>query len=168
MKKAYIISPFLIVSAVFFFWACAKDRAVPDVTFTDAKLFALVTDTTGENLYKSSSNATQWTSTQGAHGNQFYEMKMNAKAYSACTASGKLPQGASFPDSSLIVKRLHSTSSGPVTLYAVMYKLGGTWNWAEYNPTGDVLFSIKADASGCVSCHQPSSRDFVQTFDVFP
>jgi hypothetical protein len=163
----YCIPATAIIAAVLF--SCAKDKATPDTTFTDAKLFALVTDSVNEKYYKDNSNATEWASTQGAHGNLIYKLKMNAKAFDACTASGKLPQGGSFPDSSLLVKKLFTgASTGSVAGYAVMYKLGGSWNWAEYSPTGTVLFSINTDNSLCVGCHQPNSRDFARTFDEHP
>ncbi len=155
--------------------SCAKDRATPDTSasaLTDAKLYDLAKDTTDYYYYADGSSATQFLTTSNSspfHGNIYYELKMNKTAKDACTSGGKLPASGTFPDSSLVVKQIHASPTGPVTEYAVLYKLKGSWNWARYSPAGDVLFSINGDANAnCISCHQPSSRDFVRTFDEHP
>jgi hypothetical protein len=98
-------------------------------------------------------------------------VSMNDVAFAAL-GSGKLPQGSTFPDGSLIVKEIRQ--GGSTALFAVMYRdklnplSGQGWLWAEYAPDGSVVASIQSRGSGCVSCHsreQGGRNDLVRTFE---
>jgi hypothetical protein len=98
-------------------------------------------------------------------------VSMNEVAFGALS-SGRLPEGSTFPDGSMIVKEIRQ--GGPTTLFAVMYRdrqnplSGQGWLWAEYAPDGSVVASIQGRGSGCVSCHardHGARNDLVRTFE---
>ena len=98
-------------------------------------------------------------------------VSMNDVAFGAL-GSGRLPQGSTFPDGSLIVKEIRQ--AGVTSLFAVMYRdrqnpvSGQGWLWAEYAPDGSVVASIQGRGSGCVGCHareQGARNDLVRTFE---
>ena len=87
--------------------------------------------------------------------------------------SGKLPAGTRFPNGSVIFKEVR-TSGGATTIYTVMYKDGDNplaasgWLWAEYTPTGSVVYSISNRGVACTACHsfeQGPQNDLVRTFE---
>jgi hypothetical protein len=172
MKKYLLVFAALFLTGTIIF-SCKQDRATPDTTFTDAKLFALVKDTSGSGYYKDNAGASDWSS-DNAHGGRPYKLRLNAKGYAALTASGKLPANGVFPDSTLLVKELHTTAiSDAIADYSVFYKLNGSWNYAQYKNDGSfgsstVVFSLSADAANCKSCHNSPSTDNVLTFLVHP
>lgn len=100
-----------------------------------------------------------------------FKLRFNDVAAAALDSTGKLPVGASFPENSLIVKDLYS--GGSLNLIAVMQKKpsssnsANNWVWAEYNPGGEVVYSVSENGAACTSCHSTSSnRDFIKTFDL--
>ncbi len=148
------------------FSACRKDQGKQPETFTDAYLYGLAKDTTGKFTYKDAATASEFIS-DAAHGTKSYTLYMNKKANDACTASGKLPVGGSFPDSSLLVKYLKVAPGGALESYAVLYKLKGSWNWAKYDALGNATHSLKASSATCTGCHT-STRDLTWTFIAHP
>lgn len=162
---------FYLLSLVFLliiFSQCTKDKGKVSDGFNDAYLYTIAKDTTGKFSYKDASNLSEFNSVVGDHGNKPYTLYMNKKANDACTASGKLPSGGTFPDSSLLVKYLKTSAGGPLDQLIVMYKRKGSWVWAEYKPNGDVIWSYKQDAALCLGCHTATPRDHTATFDVHP
>ncbi len=109
--------------------------------------------------------------TERAHDN-FMRTRFNKTAASVLDSSGRLPKGASFPDSSIIVKEIYSDKSqASPDILAVMVKLRGAensakdWLWAEFSPTGEVEYSLSKNGKVCVSCHKPGN-DYVRLFDI--
>ncbi len=150
---------------------CKHSPAVDATTgVTDKALFDLVTNS---SLFYYKSNASYLASDPSSPHDKFMRVNFNAKAASALGTDGKLPQGGTFPDSSLIVKEISSTLSGSINLYAVMYKLpkasnsGSGWVWGEFKPSGTVQIGSGYKGSKCVSCHSGGKqRDLVRTFDL--
>lgn len=103
------------------------------------------------------------------HGN--FVLKLNAIANSVLDQDGKVPEGVSFPNGSLIVKEV--IEKGKLTLYASMKKdssnsfAGENWVWGEYEPDGQVYFSVSRKGNGCTGCHggNPNS-DLTRAFDL--
>ncbi|MBC7864061.1 MAG: hypothetical protein IAF38_13880 [Bacteroidia bacterium] len=169
MKKYILSLSVFIVSAIIIF-SCRKDVGTLDTTFTDAKFFALIQgDTIGGGYYKDASNNSTFTS-DAAHGAKPYKLRLNKKGFLALTNAGKLPNGGSFPDSSLVVKELHSSViTDPIANYGALYKLNGTWNWAKFTASGTVVFGIHDNSTtDCKSCHSANPNDYVLTFAVHP
>jgi hypothetical protein len=166
MLKKFIVTGLILGSIVIY--SCTKDKgALPTTPLTDELLLSWAKDTTGKFLYTSGSGSIMFTS-DNIHGARPYKLRMNKKAFDACTSGGKLPTGATFPDSSMLVKELRNTGTDNVIdQFAILYKHNGNWKWVEYKPDGTMQQKIADDASFCTSCHI-SNRDNVFTFDVHP
>ena len=169
----FLVVIFLLLAVAIIIDSCRKKDALPEVAvvipqttpeFSDTTLFDLIADTLGRKFYKN--NTDVFLPAGGSpHGN--FRFWFNPKAQTALDTSGKLPISGVFPDSSLLMKEVRVSLSDPVTVFAVMYKLKGNWKWAEYGPSGNVLYSIKADPNACVSCHSNlPNRDLVRSFDL--
>ena len=143
---------------------------------TDAALFALVAQTDPFGRYTVFPSADEFT-TGRLDGSEAHRpvirVSLNATAAGALQ-NGRLPSGARFPDGSIVFKEIKPTASASPTLYAVMVKdsanslAGNGWLWAEYGPTGSVIFSISSRGSACTSCHQRDQgprNDSVRTFE---
>jgi hypothetical protein len=151
-----------------------QQQTTPSFISTDAQLFAFITQTEPFATYSLFPNADSVTAgaLNGSNAHQpQVRVSMNARALSALVG-GRLPSGATFPDSSVIFKQIRT--GGVTTLYAVLFKdkdnplAGNGWLWAEYRPNGAVDFSITTKGSGCIGCHsreQGTQNDFVRTFE---
>src|SRR5262245_56894342 len=98
--------------------------------------------------------------------------RYNPVAATQLDASGKVRGGASFPDSSLIVKELYtgSTLSG----FTVMFKLRGSasagfdgWIWGEYLTGAGVKYSTSGRGAACSACHSVGI-DYTRMNDSHP
>lgn len=152
---------FLITLISLIIFSCAKKK-------TTAAIFD---ETTNGTLYfykgKDTIYAPKGTSPHG-----YFKLKFNQTAYEALGPDGKLPQGQTFPEGSLIVKEVYN-SNNEKTLYAVMKKdrkskfANHKWMWAEYELNGSPKISISREGKDCVDCHLGGSpRDLVLSFDL--
>jgi len=64
------------------------------------------------------------------------------------------PHVAAWPDGSIVVKDIASRRSPSAV--AIAEKKGGDWFWAEYDASGDPVWSGKPAI--CVDCHAPRAR----------
>lgn len=138
---------------------------------TDATLSALARASTGWTYYKNRSD-TLLRSVQSGHAEARLRTRFNARAATLLDANGKVRAGASFPDSSLIVKEL--IIGGALNRYAVMYKLRGSatagtggWLWAYYAPDGSPQIAIAGRGTACQGCHG-AGIDHVRMNDSHP
>jgi hypothetical protein len=138
----------------------------------DKALFQWVT-TGQEYTYYKNSEAILPTSeeTERAHDN-FMRVRFNKIASSVLDTGGKLPEGTTFPDSSIIVKEIYSDKNNTAPdILAIMAKLKGDknagkdWLWAEYTPSGETEYSVIKKGKICIKCHTPGD-DFVRIFDI--
>ncbi|MFN4774080.1 MAG: hypothetical protein ACK6DR_18680 [Gemmatimonas sp.] len=124
---------------------------------SDATLSAAARQTSGWTYYKLRPDTLVRAQSSG-HSEARLRTRYNAIAAALLDASGKVRPGASFPDSSLIVKEL--LVGNRLSRYAVMYKLRGSpnagtggWLWAYYAPDGSTQIGIGARGASCISCH---------------
>ncbi len=96
----------------------------------------------------------------------------NPRAAALLDANGRVRAGATFPDSSIIVKELFS--GGTLTTLAVMLKLRGSpqasrgdWVWGYFDAAGGVRASVTSRGSGCAGCHE-SGIDYTRMNDSHP
>ncbi len=137
---------------------------------SDASLSALSQTGPTWAFYKRS--ATPITRSSRPHPESKALVRYNAQAATQLDAAGKVRSGASFPDSSIIVKELSDGST--VVTYAVMMKLRGSssagfdgWVWAEFGPNGAVKYSTAGRGGSCSSCHS-SGIDYTRMNDSHP
>lgn len=139
--------------------------------FSDAELSLRARASTGWTYYKNRAD-TLLRSTGSGHAEARLRTRFNATAAAQLDANGKVRTGASFADSSLIVKEL--IIGGTLNRYAVMMKVRGSanasvggWLWAYYAPDGATQISIGGKGGACVSCHS-SGIDYVRMNDSHP
>jgi hypothetical protein len=98
-------------------------------------------------------------------------VSMNSTAFDALLG-GRLPEGESFPDGSIIVKEV--IMDGRATLLAVLVKdrsnplAGHGWLWSELQPDGITVYSMRNRGEGCVGCHSRDEgprHDLIRTFE---
>ena len=137
---------------------------------SDAALFALSRGDQSWSFYKRS--ATPIVRSSRPHAESQALVRYNARAATQLDAAGKIRSGASFPDSSVIVKELANGST--LVTYAVMMKLRESasagrdgWIWAEFDPTGTVTYSTTGRGGACSSCHS-SGIDYTRMNDSHP
>ena len=137
---------------------------------TDADLVRLIKTDPSWTFYKRS--ATPITRSSRPHPDAQALTRYNTRAATQLDAAGKVRAGASFPDSSIIVKELSNGST--IDMYAVMMKLRGSssagfdgWIWAEFAPDGTVRYSTTGRGGACSSCHS-SGIDYTRMNDTHP
>lgn len=100
-------------------------------------------------------------------------VSLNSTALGALR-DGRLPAGAVFPAGSVVFKEVSPRPGAAATTYAVMYKdathplAGDGWVWAEFSPTGSVIYSVANRGAACISCHQREQgprHDLVRTIE---
>lgn len=146
---------------------CKKEKK----TDKDIELFEESSATSGYTYYNQ--DATIRTSSNPSAHNPYFRVRFNSVANTALTDNGKLPQGGSFPDGSIVVKELYDSPTGGIKLYAIMKKedhpdAGAGWLWAEYEDDGKVVYSVSNGGDGCTGCHSADDRDYVRIFELFP
>ena len=178
MVKPKLIHVTLCVLLAVAFLSCkdgGERMQLPDVGIsTDEQLITLINQTepfATYTLFPRADSVTQGT-LNGSHAHQpLVRVSMNAKAISALP-NDTLPAGSSFPDGSIIFKEIRM--NGQAALFAVIYKdrsnalAANGWLWAEYSPTGNVVYSLTRSGGGCIGCHsfeQGPQNDFVRTFE---
>lgn len=144
--------------------SCAKDVGLREGLRLDEKSFLdSINAASSMNYYKNDSS-TVYSGVHGPHGP--FRLRFNHIAKTALTDNGKLPQGKSMPNGSLVVKQLESSAADNVYYY--MYKYRNNWLWGRINSKREVQSSIYADPSGCVNCHsQSGNRDFIVAFAFY-
>lgn len=171
MRRFFQVMLF-IVTATFVFSNCENDSEDnpgpdPNPKTPDQSLFELVKD---KNFaYYKGENKVLPAAGGSPHGS--FKLRFNDKALAALDATGKLPAGATFPDSSIVLKEVYTGNT--LTLLVPMMRArsnansGGGWIWGEYSPDGSVIYSVTSKGGACVSCHSNSpNRDLVRSFDL--
>jgi hypothetical protein len=99
-------------------------------------------------------------------------VRYNPVAATRLDVGAKVRAGATFPDSSVIVKELYigSTLAG----YTVMLKARGSmsagfdgWVWGEYVVGGGVKYSASGRGAACSACHSVGI-DYTRMNDSHP
>lgn len=159
--KLFIQLSLIVVLFAAILYSCTKDKGRdPSLAYSDRALYDSCKNNSAFVFYKNDPN-TIYPGTNGPHGT--FRLKFNHQAFSQLTDNGKLPVGGTFANGSMIVKEIFSGSN--LKEYALMYKLSGSWIWAEYTPGFNVKHSVKSDHSICTGCHsQAGNRDLVTTF----
>jgi len=171
MNKIFPILTFLLICIINGLMpSCTKEEA----TGTDKELLNLAQATTGFTWYKKS-NILLAKSNASGHSEAFLKTRFNAVAAAKLDAGGKLVDGTSFPDGSLIVKELYKNES-TLNRYAILYKKAGHpdadakgWVWGYVNADGSVAAAASQKGAGCAGCHSQSGNiDYILMKKFFP
>lgn len=155
--------------------ACKKeDDDDDDTQTTDELLFEMAQETAGFTWYKNSGDALPKSNGSG-HSEPLLRTRYNTTAATKLDGNGKVMDGITFPESSLIVKELLNSDES-VSLYAILYKQASNedadadgWVWGYIRPSGEAAISATEKGSGCRGCHsQNESIDFTLMNKYFP
>ncbi len=159
MKKNKILIIFVLAFLATVIISCKKKKT-NDALLEESKSVDLSFYKSKDTIYSPAGGS--------PHGN--FKLKFNSQAVSKLDPSGKLPAGGSFDDGALIVKEIYSGTE--LTLYAVMKKdrkskfSSKGWLWAEYEPSGKVVYNVSSQGKACTSCHSSSDKDLTRSFDL--
>lgn len=172
--------PLLLLSSFLLIAGCSEKESTAtsptdQPTVTDAQLYQMALTTPKAAFYKNSTDTIAGNS-GGAHAAKIL-VWYNAKAATQRDAQGKVKSNPTFPDSSLIVKQIF-TSTNATTAYAILFKLrkatnagAGGWVWSEVNANGTPLASANTKGAGCSGCHSTGSGlnfDYTRMNDSHP
>jgi|ERR1051326_918217 hypothetical protein len=162
MKKI-TLSLFILTALCVALFSCTKEVAKLQGP-TDAEMLAWSQSSAGMFYYQGDSTniIPPAAAQQNFHGP--FKLRFNSYVKNALGSDGRLAQGHTLPDSSLIVKVMYS-GNNPVG-YSTMFKLNHSWTWYMYfisPPT--VAQSVNASSTLCTSCHAGTgNRDNVLSF----
>jgi hypothetical protein len=150
--------------------SCTKDQAAD----TDKELLDMAQITTGFTWYKNANTLLAKSNASG-HSEAFLKTRFNAAAAAKLDAGGKLIDGTSFPDGSLIVKELFKNEN-TLNRYAILYKKAGHpdadekgWVWGYLNANGTIATAASQKGAGCKGCHsQGGNIDYILMKKFFP
>lgn len=147
--------------------ACKKNVKGPD-----KELYDLSKSTDGYIYYKNSKTI-QDKSTASGHSDARMVTRFNSVAAAMLDSNGKVKNGITFPDNSIIVKELYSKKDN-LRGYAVMYKKAGdpnadanNWVWAVYTENAKVRQSVSKKGDGCIGCHNGSGNIDLSLMNVY-
>lgn len=166
MREFKFIASITILISVLFY-SCSKDESSSTSSITDDELKAKISEN-GYVFYKKSIDTLP---ANGPHSG-FIRVRFKNTS-SVLNSEGVLPEGASLPEGTVVVKEVYNKKGGSLTMHAIMYKnskdknSASGWVWAEYNADGSTAYSVNLKGAGCVACHQVSpTRDFIKIFDA--
>lgn len=163
---------YFVIGTIFIsLFACEKETE----TATDKELYQMATTNIESFVWYKNSDALLAKSAGSGHTQPYLRTRYNAIAAEMLNDQGKVIDGSSFPEGSLIVKELIG-SNEQVEIYAILYKKtdhkyadSNGWVWGYVEADGDVKESASKKGSGCISCHsQPGSIDYMLMNKYFP
>lgn len=150
---------------------CTKDKTAK---LTDKELYEKSKSSVGFTYYKFNSELLPKSSGSG-HSQAFLKTRFNDIAATVLDNDGKVLEGTSFPEGSLIVKELWSTET-EFSRYAILLKEPGNpdadakgWVWGYINADGSVAIPASDKGAACISCHSQSDNiDYTLMNKAFP
>lgn len=173
LKSSAVIS--FLLFCIWMFHSCTKDKNIADANnSTDKFIYDMAVSANGFTWYKNS-EALLNKSTGSAHPQSFLRTRYNSIAATKLDAAGKIMNGASFPEGSLIVKELYEGSANLVR-YAILYKKSDSpdadakgWVWGYINTDGRIVEAASKKGSACIGCHsQAGNIDYMLMNKYFP
>ncbi len=170
LKNQQLIICLLIISGSLQLVSCSKDKT-PDKI--DTELYALATNQNNNVWYKFNNSLLPKSSGSG-HPQSALRTRYNSIAQSVLDANGKIIQGSSFPENSLVVKELYDGTK--LDRYAILLKRSNDayadangWVWGYINADGTVASSAIDKGKSCISCHsQTGNIDYMLMNKFYP
>ena len=163
---------FFIVAIIFSISiaSCKKDK---DAEGIDKELYDMAKNTSGFTWYKFSDDLLNKSAGSG-HDYPYLRTRFNAVAAQMLDSTGKIQEGISFPEGSLIVKELYSDASS-LSRYAILYKKShpsadaNGWLWGYVNSDETVAITAEDKGKQCIGCHnQAGNIDYMLMNVYFP
>ncbi|MEZ5173517.1 MAG: cytochrome P460 family protein [Bacteroidia bacterium] len=162
MNSGKVYFAIVIILSLFSLYSC-KHEAKEGI---EHEMFEAGRKSEGFTWYKFSSQILPSSDFSG-HSDPEQRTRYNSTAASMLDADGKVMEGISFPEGSLIVKELYK-NNGNLNTYAMMYKKPTAaeadeagWVWGYFDKKGDVRAPASEKGAQCRSCHnQNGSIDF--------
>ena len=158
---------FIFLMLAGFLFSCSNDNQEQDNT--DKDLYEMAKQTAGFQWYKNSDGLEAGTDSLGSqHGLPYFRARFNTEAATQLDGNGRVKEGATFPEGSLIVKELFDDTQ-TFAVYAVRLKMAGHkdadakgWVWGYLNADGSVREPASNKGNACITCHsQAGSIDYV-------
>lgn len=192
MKKLNLLAVFALALLALNFNACKKDNDEETTeettnnggTTTDGG--SGTTKTTDQELLEMSTVATGFTwfknvdtyldrSAGSGHPQPFLRTRYNATAAAFLDTDGRVKEGSTFADGSLIVKELINADKS-VARYAILYKKSDHadaddkgWVWGYVDPDGTVASAASNKGGSCIGCHtQGGNIDYMLMNKFYP
>jgi hypothetical protein len=177
--KSTTFVSFLLVG-MWIFHSCKKEKNTNNddnndmVESTDKMLYDMSISSNGFTWYKKSDDLLD-KSLRSAHELPFLKTRYNTVAATKLDGAGKIMEGVSFPEGSLIVKELYESPTKLIR-YAILYKKSDSpdadargWVWGYINADGGIALAASAKGSGCKGCHSESGNiDYMLMNKYFP
>jgi hypothetical protein len=169
IKRMVLLS--LLIPGVWIWSSCKKEKEAGE---TDQALYEMANSSNGFTWYKFSDTLLDKSSGSG-HPQAFLRTRYNAAAATKLDSSGKIVNGAVFPEGALIVKELYEDENTLVR-YAILYKDGDSpdaddkgWVWGYIDKDGTVAEPASKKGTACISCHlQAENIDYMLMNKYFP
>lgn len=159
--KRKAVTIFLLIFLLLIAIISCKKKKTNNTLYQDSISSSLVFYKSKDTLYSPGGSS--------PHGN--FKLKFNDVAVSAFDNTGKLPNGLSFPNGSVIVKEVYAGNQ--LSLYVIMKKDSKSkfaakgWLWAEYDGSGKTVYDVNKNGAACTSCHLGGqNRDLTLSFDL--
>lgn len=151
MKLKFVV----LLIGISVFISCRKNQKARGI---DKDLYEMAKETSGFVWFKYSSALLPKSAGSG-HNFAFLRTRFNSTAAAKLDSAGKVINGTTFPEGSLIVKELYINES-TFSRYAIMYKKSNSkhadkfgWVWGYINSDGKVVEPANNDGKECTSCH---------------
>ncbi len=173
LKSSAVIS--FLLFCMWIFHSCTKEKNIADAdNSTDKMVYDKAKSTIGFTWYKNS-DALLSKSTGSAHPQSLLRTRYNSIAAAQLDDAGKIKNGVSFPEGSLIVKELYENASSLIR-YAILYKKSDSpdadakgWVWGYINTDGRIVEAASKKGSICIGCHsQDGNIDYMLMNKYFP
>jgi len=166
---------FILLAFIFSFHSCTKGENVTDAgESTDKLLYDMSKSAAGFVWFKNSDILLN-KSSGSAHPQSFLRTRYNPTAAAKLDGAGRIMNGVSFPEGSLIVKELYENATNLVR-YAILYKKSNSpdadakgWVWGYINADGGIVEAASNKGRSCISCHsQTGNIDYMLMNKYFP
>lgn len=98
-----------------------------------------------------------------------FKLRFNITAQSALDSTGKLPEGAAFPEGSIVLKEVYN--AGTISYYVAIKKsskhenAAGNWLWYGFYNDGSIKYNPADKGINCINCHSiADNRDHTLSF----
>lgn len=169
-----VIRKTLFLSIVFIAGTLVSCKHDPITTDIDWELYEMALQTDGYTWFKNT-NAALAKSSGSGHSEPYLRTRFNNIASTKLDSNGRVMNGTTFPNGSVIVKELLNGDQS-IARYAILFKDptneyadANGWVWGYVFPGGKVAASATERGGACIGCHSQSGNiDYVLMNKFYP